>query len=90
MIGHTMHPREPTHAISGAVIGSGAAKRLSAVRWGVVRGLMRGDPATLKMGYSAASAALTVRDMHSLSDGAYQALLQYADECGLGEGRAEA
>ena len=29
------YPLSTTHVISGAVIGSGATKRLSAVRWGV-------------------------------------------------------
>jgi inorganic phosphate transporter, PiT family len=32
---HLGYPLSSTHVISGAVIGSGAAKRLSAVRWGV-------------------------------------------------------
>jgi inorganic phosphate transporter, PiT family len=32
---HFGYPLSTTHVISGAVMGSGAAKRLSAVRWGV-------------------------------------------------------
>ena len=34
---HLGIPVSTTHTISGAIIGSGAAKRLSAVRWGVAR-----------------------------------------------------
>ena len=32
---HFGYPLSSTHVISGGVIGAGAAKRLSAVRWGV-------------------------------------------------------
>jgi PiT family inorganic phosphate transporter len=32
---HFGYPLSSTHAISGGVMGTGAAKRLSAVRWGV-------------------------------------------------------
>jgi PiT family inorganic phosphate transporter len=37
---HGGFPLSTTHTISGAVIGSGAAKRLSAVRWGVAGNLV--------------------------------------------------
>jgi len=33
-------PVSTTHTITGAIIGVGAVKRLSAVRWGVTRSLM--------------------------------------------------
>jgi PiT family inorganic phosphate transporter len=32
---HYGYPLSTTHVVSGAVMGSGATKRLSAVRWGV-------------------------------------------------------
>ena len=32
---HVGFPLSTTHVISGAIMGAGAAKRLSAVRWGV-------------------------------------------------------
>ena len=38
---HVGFPLSTTHTISGAVIGSGAAKRLSAVRWGVAGNIVR-------------------------------------------------
>ncbi|UTI62469.1 inorganic phosphate transporter [Paraconexibacter antarcticus] len=37
---HAGFPLSTTHVISGAVMGSGAAKRLSAVRWGVAGNMM--------------------------------------------------
>jgi PiT family inorganic phosphate transporter len=37
---HYGFPLSTTHTISGAVIGSGAAKRLSAVRWGVAGNIL--------------------------------------------------
>jgi PiT family inorganic phosphate transporter len=36
---HLGYPLSSTHVISGAVVGAGAAKRLSAVRWGVAGGI---------------------------------------------------
>jgi inorganic phosphate transporter, PiT family len=37
---HAGYPLSTTHTISGAVMGAGAAKRLSAVRWGVAGNIM--------------------------------------------------
>jgi PiT family inorganic phosphate transporter len=37
---HVGFPLSTTHTITGAVIGSGAAKRLSAVRWGVAGNIL--------------------------------------------------
>ena len=34
---HLGYPLSTTHVISGSVLGAGATKRLSAVRWGVAR-----------------------------------------------------
>jgi PiT family inorganic phosphate transporter len=49
-------PVSTTHTITGAIIGVGAVKRLSAVRWGVTRGLMVAWLLTIPV--SAALAAL--------------------------------
>src|SRR5204863_7801030 len=37
---HFGYPLSTTHVISGAVMGSGAAKRLSAVRWGIAANIV--------------------------------------------------
>jgi PiT family inorganic phosphate transporter len=37
---HLGYPLSTTHVISGAVIGSGATQRLSAVRWGVAGNIL--------------------------------------------------
>jgi inorganic phosphate transporter, PiT family len=54
---HGGFPLSTTHTISGAVIGSGAAKRLSAVRWGVAGNIIVAWIVTLPA--SAAIGALT-------------------------------
>jgi inorganic phosphate transporter, PiT family len=54
---HGGFPLSTTHTISGAVIGSGAAKRLSAVRWGVAGNIVVAWIVTLPA--SAAIGALT-------------------------------
>jgi PiT family inorganic phosphate transporter len=46
---HAGFPLSTTHVISGAVMGSGAAKRLSAVRWGVAGNMMVAWVLTLPM-----------------------------------------
>ena len=47
---HGGFPLSTTHTISGAVIGSGAAKRLSAVRWGVAGNIVAAWIVTLPVG----------------------------------------
>jgi len=37
---HFGYPLSTTHVVSGAVLGSGATKRLSAVRWGLAGNIM--------------------------------------------------
>ncbi len=54
---HVGFPLSTTHTISGAVIGSGAAKRLSAVRWGVAGNIVAAWVLTLPA--TAAIGALT-------------------------------
>jgi inorganic phosphate transporter, PiT family len=54
---HVGFPLSTTHTISGAVIGSGAAKRLSAVRWGVAGNIVGAWVLTLPA--AAAMGALT-------------------------------
>jgi PiT family inorganic phosphate transporter len=54
---HVGFPLSTTHTISGAVIGAGAAKRLSAVRWGVAGNIVAAWVVTLPA--SAAIGALT-------------------------------
>jgi inorganic phosphate transporter, PiT family len=44
---HFGYPLSTTHTISGAVLGAGAAKRLSAVRWGVAGNIVRAWIVTL-------------------------------------------
>ena len=46
---HVGFPLSTTHTITGAVIGSGAAKRLSAVRWGVAGNIVVAWILTLPM-----------------------------------------
>ena len=44
---HFGYPLSTTHTISGSVLGAGAAKRLSAVRWGVAGNIVRAWIVTL-------------------------------------------
>src|ERR687893_3109941 len=55
---HVGFPLSTTHTISGAVIGSGAAKRLSAVRWGGAGNIVVGWVLTLPMGAVVGAATL--------------------------------
>jgi PiT family inorganic phosphate transporter len=49
-------PVSTTHTISGAIIGVGATRRLSAVRWGVTRSLMTAWVLTIPVSAALAAA----------------------------------
>jgi PiT family inorganic phosphate transporter len=65
---HGGFPLSTTHTISGAVIGSGAAKRLSAVRWGVAGNIVAAWIVTLPA--SAAIGGLTYLVTRAFGTGA--------------------
>ena len=61
---HLGFPLSTTHVISGSVMGAGAAKRLSAVRWGVAKNI--GIAWVLTIPAAALVAALTTWALHPL------------------------
>jgi PiT family inorganic phosphate transporter len=65
---HAGFPLSTTHVISGAIMGAGAAKRVSAVRWGVAGNIMVAWVLTLPA--SAAVGALTYGIVSAFGDGA--------------------
>jgi inorganic phosphate transporter, PiT family len=65
---HFGYPLSTTHTISGAVMGAGAAKRLSAVRWGVAGNILVAWVLTLPA--SAAVGAIVYGVVHLFGDGA--------------------
>ena len=65
---HFGYPLSTTHVISGAVMGAGAGKRVSAVRWGVAGNMLAAWLLTLPM--AAAIGALTYGACQLLGDGA--------------------
>jgi PiT family inorganic phosphate transporter len=64
---HVGFPLSTTHVISGAIMGAGAAKRFSAVRWGVAGNIVLAWVLTLPA--SAAVGALTYAVVHVFGDG---------------------
>jgi PiT family inorganic phosphate transporter len=70
---HLGFPLSTTHSITGAVLGAGAAKRLSAVRWGLAGNIMIGWILTLPA--AAAVGALTYGLSTIFGDGALGPLL---------------
>jgi PiT family inorganic phosphate transporter len=60
---HGGFPLSTTHTISGAVIGSGAAKRLSAVRWGIAGNIVAGWVITLPASALIGAAAYAVTSL---------------------------
>jgi PiT family inorganic phosphate transporter len=65
---HAGFPLSTTHVISGGIMGAGAAKRVSAVRWGVAGNIVVAWVLTLPA--SAAVGALTYLVVHLFGDGA--------------------
>jgi PiT family inorganic phosphate transporter len=65
---HAGFPLSTTHVISGAIMGAGAAKRVSAVRWGVAGNIVVAWVLTLPA--SAAVGALTYLIVSLFGDGA--------------------
>jgi inorganic phosphate transporter, PiT family len=53
---HFGYPVSTTHTVSGAVMGAGATRRLSAVRWGVARTIVTGWLLTIPCAAAAAAA----------------------------------
>jgi inorganic phosphate transporter, PiT family len=70
---HLGFPLSTTHSITGAVLGAGAAKRLSAVRWGLAGNIVAAWILTLPA--AAAVGALTYGLSHLFGDGALGPLL---------------
>jgi PiT family inorganic phosphate transporter len=66
---HVGFPLSTTHVISGAVMGAGAAKRFSAVRWGVAGNIVTAWVLTLPA--SALVGGLTFAAVHVLGDGTF-------------------
>ena len=62
-------PISTTHTITSAVVGVGATKRMSAVRWGVARSILIAWVLTLPMAASAAAAMYW--PLHLILEGAY-------------------
>ena len=65
---HAGFPLSTTHVISGGIMGAGAAKRVSAVRWGVAGNIVLAWVLTLPA--SAAVGAFTYLVVHLFGDGA--------------------
>ena len=65
---HVGFPLSTTHVISGAIMGAGAAKRLSAVRWGVAANIFAAWVLTLPA--AATVGALTYAVVGAFGDGA--------------------
>ncbi len=59
---HFGYPLSSTHVISGGVVGAGAAKRLSAVRWGVAGNIVAAWMLTLPTAAAFGAAAYWLQD----------------------------